>query len=331
MLDSSFYFTLQSELRHNDVLFGIFLFIFLLITNSFLLHSGPIWVQAFACFMTRLTFDLRRVQNSQDAKEAPSHWLKIIPNCITCTVIQTNNHSHWKITHLYIIQSLRNPEMNSLCDGALWVTRQYRSQSKVIVQLALLPQEVFCLPALISDSFHPLSSQVYDITWLFPHSEADFCPRLLLHTHSCVCALAPLWVQALVWAPTHFSDLTWILTPQPSHEIALLRSLNKTWIQPVFIKSDNMTFTFSIQQHCYPSIYLFWPMKYNFLVFCRSTKKLRFAPKLPRWSGSTKKSPAPLDLVRLSQTIPLFEPVSVIPSNSVSNWFPNWLHWLRLC
>lgn len=74
------------------------------------------------------------------------------------------------------------------------------------------------------------------------------------YTQLCPCSRL-LWAQGLVWAPTHFIALTWILTPQPSDTIAWLRSQNNTWTCSFLINNNSMTLTLSVQQHCYPSIF----------------------------------------------------------------------------
>lgn len=109
--------------------------------------------------------------------------------------------------------------------------------------------------ALIGDSFHPLSSLVWDITLLFLKSEARCTPLSLSlsvasYTQLCLCSRL-LWGQILVWAAAHFKDLTWILTQQPSQRaITLLRILNKTWLSPSFEKTNNTTLAFSILLCC---------------------------------------------------------------------------------
>lgn len=110
------------------------------------------------------------------------------------------------------------------------------------------PQEPFYLPALISDSFRPLSSSVCDITLLFLFGEGYYTQHrrlslLLLHTHSCVSALRSKPHPTV----THFTVLTHILTPQPSHALALQ---NNSWSSSFFIKSNSLTLSI-LQRRCF--------------------------------------------------------------------------------
>lgn len=129
---------------------------------------------------------------------------------------------------------------------------------------------------LISSSF----ILTLDITLLFLHSEGYYTLQTSVSVcyfiYTAVSMLSPTVRSTLVWAPSHFTDLTWILTPQPSRAIALLRSLNNTWIYPFFIKSDDVTLTFAIQQHCYPSI--FCQLNIIFL-FLQLYKEIEISPK----------------------------------------------------
>lgn len=138
------------------------------------------------------------------------------------------------------------------------------------------------------------------------------------YTQLCPCSRL-LWAQGLVWAPTHFTTLTWILTPQPSDTIAWLRSQNNTWTCSFLINNNSMTLTLSVQQHCYPSIFslcidislsiCLFLFNYNYLfiyvLLCvySSTKRLRFIPKVPKSSSLTKPSSATTDMVCLFLTI----------------------------
>lgn len=138
--------------------------------------------------------------------------------------------------------------------------------------------------------------------YFFAHCRLLFL-SVAWYTQLCACSRPPRG-HALVWAPTHFTDLTWISTPQPWNAIALLRSLNKTWIYLFFMKSRDLDLL------CQTTLLSFhFPDNKTWLSFvCSSTKRLRFVAKWPRWSSLTTPSPAPSDMVRLSLAIALFQP-----------------------
>ena len=217
-----------------------------------------------------------------------------------------------------------NPERNPPCDGAVQVILWTRLLTE---QSLCFPQELFYPPALISDSFHPLSSPVYDITLLFPphwssQHTADVCARLLLHTHTqlCLCS-GPLWGLTPVWEhPLILQTRPGVWPPQPSNGMALLRILNNTWMCPFFTRSDNMTLTRLLS------------IKGDFLVFAGLQRDW----DLPQnnqddtfWQRRVLHH-----RIRYAQTIaPHLNQINSVPVtllNPVSNWFCNGLHRVML-
>lgn len=134
-----------------------------------------------------------------------------------CTVIHMNNHSHWRKPHLFIILLLWTPKWILLATVLCrWYTELCLKVKSLCNSLHFPPFIFLYLPALITDSFHPLSSRVYNITLSCLRSDANYARQTSVpvapYTQLCLCS-RPLRGRAPVWAPTLFSDLTWILTP----------------------------------------------------------------------------------------------------------------------
>lgn len=108
------------------------------------------------------------------------------------------------------------------------------------------------IPALIGDSFHPLSSSACDDMLLFLCSERTLRTSVPVFIHTAVSLLSPPRQ-----VKPSYSLLTLDLDFWPWLAVALLRGLNNTWIYPFVIKKrggvegGNVTLTVSYQQHSF--------------------------------------------------------------------------------
>lgn len=148
------------------------------------------------------------------------------------------------------------------------ITRSFSSRALFIFLLwSVTHFTLFHSPSMI---LHYYFSSVRSIT----HCRCLF-PSVAPYTQLCLC---PLWGHGRVWAPTHFTGLTWILTLQLSHAIALLRSQNDTWIYlNTFLTDKQADLVLNISAmllffHCVS-------IKYIFCVCLQLYKEIEICPK----------------------------------------------------
>lgn len=147
-------------------------------------------------------------------------------------IIYVNNQLRWKRGPPSVLFSRRKQKASLSFLRLCFVgdTQWLDLKAKSLYNL-LFPQVLLYIPALIGDSFHPLSSSACDDMLLFLHSERTLRTSVPVFIHTAVSLLSPLRE-----VKPSYSLLTLDLDFWLSPAVALFRGLNNTWIYPSVIK-----------------------------------------------------------------------------------------------